>query len=102
MPALQLPEGCELDEYDTDCTWDELAAKQGDGQPFGVVSPTTFEEGDCAAFLDRNSLAAELSRRVFVLMVDETHVLVFDEHGERIDEPSEFVDNGRQNLRGDH
>ena len=24
MPALQIPPACELDGFDTDCTWEEL------------------------------------------------------------------------------
>eukprot|EP00966_Prymnesium_polylepis_P010274 236996-Prymnesium_polylepis.1 len=85
MPALQLPDDSERDEYDTDCTWAELAAKQSAGS-FGVIDRATVEEGDCIAMMDRNLFSQELIRRVFVLLFAD-FVLVFDEHGQRINEP---------------
>ncbi len=52
MPTLPLPDDCELDDYDTDCTWPELA----DGQRAALVEINrgSIEEGDCLPFLDRN------------------------------------------------
>ena len=102
MPQLSLPADCVLDEYDTNGTWADLAAKQGPANAHGEIeiSTDTFEEGDCAAFLDRNDLSEPLTRKVFVLAMED-HVLVFDEDGKRIDEPKCFVYDGKQALTGD-
>ena len=98
MPELQLPDGCELDEYDTDCSWEELDSMQ---RGRAAITKSCFEEGACFAFLDRNSLAHECNRRIFVLVPDDEHVLIFAEDGSRIDEPGQFVKDGRQELAGD-
>ena len=70
VPVLQLPDASELDEYDTDCTWAELAAKQSAGS-FGVIDRATVEEGDCITMMDRNLFSQQFTRRVFVLFFDD-------------------------------
>ena len=97
MPILDVPPGTELDDYDTDCTWAELVVKQ---VSIGPISKSTIVFGDCIAFMG-NTFYDEPHRRVFIIVVDEDHVLVFDENGSRVDEPDQFVVDGRQNLHGD-
>ena len=101
MPELQLPDGCcELfDVIDTDGTWEELAVRQ-QGEK-SRIDRSTFEEGDCYAFMDSNNIGEACNRPVFVLMVDDQHALVFDEHGARIDEPENNVVDGRHDLDGE-
>ena len=65
MVALQLPDGCGHDEYDTDGSWRELVAVQGIS--LLEIDRSTIDEGDCLAFLDRNSFAEQFNRYVFVL-----------------------------------
>ena len=101
MPELQLPDGCcELfDVLDTDGTWEELAVRQQGDQC--RIDRSTFKEGDCHAFMNSNNEGEACNRPVFVLMVDDTHALVFDEHGARIDEPENNVVDGRHDLHGE-
>ena len=102
MVVLQVPAGTDLgDEYDLDSTWEALAEKQHG--LYSDLSPESIEEGDCFAFFDRNSFAqdwSDTSRKVFILIEDEVHTFVFDEHGLPIHEPDAGVVNGRQPLQG--
>eukprot|EP00966_Prymnesium_polylepis_P022800 524594-Prymnesium_polylepis.1 len=52
--------------------------------------------------LDRNCITEEFGRRVFVHLEDEEYAFIFDEDGNPIDEPSNFVTKGQQKLEGDH
>ena len=88
--------GADADAQDIDCSWGELALKQQRGD-FGVITKAAAEEGDTLAMLDRNCITEELTRRVFVVL-DDGCAFVFDEMGSPIDEPSNFVVNGRQQL----
>ena len=65
MVALQLPDGCGHDEYGTDGTWLDLTVIQG--MSLIEIDRSSIEEGDCLAFLDRNSFAEQVNRYVFVL-----------------------------------
>jgi hypothetical protein len=88
--------GADADAQDIDCSWGELALKQQRGD-FGVITKAAAEEGDTLAMLDRNCITEEFTRRVFVVL-DDGYAFVFDEMGSPIDEPSNFVVNGRQQL----
>ena len=69
---------------------------------FGEITKENLEAGDTLAMLDRNCIREEFVRRVFVLAATEEIVIVFDEHGQPIDEPGNFVEGGWQQLHGDH
>ena len=91
----------DIDNEDLGCSWEELVVKQHRGD-LGEVSKENLEAGDTLAMLDRNCITEEFTRRVFVLIANDENVLVFDEHGEPIDEPGNFVEGGWQKLHGDH
>ena len=102
MVVLRVPEnGYDLDDQDVGCSWEELVVKQHRGD-FGEITKEDLEVGDTLAMLDRNCITEEFVRRVFVLAATEEDVIVFDEHGQPIDEPGDFVEGGWQLLHGDH
>ena len=102
MVVLRVPENSlDLQDEDIGQTWEELAARQQRGD-VGKITKETLEDGDTLAMEDRNCFAGEFNRRVFVHVASEEYVLVFDEDGAVIDEPSEFVEGGWQLLRGGH
>ena len=78
-------------------SWEELAQDQ---LQFENDWRENLESGYVLALHDRNCFVEEWSRRVLVLVDDEC-VYVFDESGQPIDEPSNFVPLGRQELYGD-
>ena len=97
-----LPENNDdLDDEDLGCSWEELVVKQHRGD-FGEITKETLEEGDMIAMLDRNCITEEYTRRVFVHVANDEYVLIFDENGVPIDDPSNLVDKGWLKLRGDH
>ena len=101
MVVLRVPEnGYDLDDQDVGCSWEELVVKQHRGD-FGEITKEDLEVGDTLAMLDRNCITEEFVRRVFVLAATEEDVIVFDEHGQPIDEPGDFVEGGWQQLHGD-
>ena len=69
---------------------------------FGEITKETVEQGDTIAMLDRNCITEKFGRRVFVHLEDEVYAFIFDEDGNPIDEPSNFVTKGQQKLEGDH
>ena len=101
MVVLVMPEGCGFENEDVGCSWDALAYRQRAGF-LGDLTKAGVEEGDTLAMQDRNCITEEFERKVFVHVVDDESAFIFDEYGEAIDEPSEFVSAGRQSLRGDH
>ena len=101
MVVLVMPEGCGFENEDVGCSWDALAYRQRAGF-LGDLTKAAVEEGDTLAMQDRNCITEEFERKVFVHVVDDESAFIFDEYGEAIDEPSEFVSAGRQSLRGDH
>ena len=102
MVMLRVPENVyDLEDQDIGCSWEELAAKQHRGD-LGEVTKENLEEGDTYALLDRNCITEQYTNRVFVHVATDEYVLVFDENGMPIDDPSNFVVNGWQKLHGDH
>ena len=100
MPILELhmPADFEGDNPEVD-SWEETARRQLEHPP----NLEALEEGDALALLDRNDFTEEWSeerRKVFAL-IDTDDAYIFDEHGELIDEPANFLPGGRQPLRGD-
>ena len=88
--------GYEGDPQECD-SWEELARAQ-------LNLPPDFEpeEGDVLALEDRDCFITEWpSRRVFVLVGFDC-IYLFDENGTVIDDPENFVPNGRQDHLGDH
>ena len=101
MPStvtFTMPDGFEGDPVDT-VPWADLAREQ---LSYVSTAWSNMEEGDVLALEDRNAFTEEWpGRRVFVVL-DTEDALVFTESGEPIHEPSNFVENGRQPLHGDH
>ena len=84
-----------MEDYDLDCDWEQLAAKQE------KLDLESLEEGDVWALEDRNNFAHDWpGRRVFVLVddVDQDRVIVFDELGALINEPTDGVCQGVQQV----
>ena len=102
MVVLRVPQNdVDIDDEDIGCSWEEMVFKQHRGD-FGEITKETLEEGDTIAMLDRNCIAEKFTTRVFVKVATEDYVMVFDENGAVIDDPSNFVKGGWQKLRGDH
>jgi hypothetical protein len=98
MPVvvLRVPIDFDGDPPEVD-SWVECARKQLRDPP----DLDQMEEGDSFALFDRNDMTEEwstTSRRVIVLIMSE-NALIFDEHGELIDDPSNFLPGGIQPLR---
>ena len=93
MVVLRPPNGWLIEDVDLGCSWEELVVKQQRGD-FGEITKETVEQGDTIAMLDRNCITEKFGRRVFVHLEDEVYAFIFDEDGNPIDEPSNFVTKG--------
>ena len=69
-----------------------------DDPPLGFVEGG---HGTTLAMYDRNLFSEAFNRRVYVVHGDDC-VHVFDTDGNLVNEPTNFVTNGRQALNGDH
>ena len=84
--------------------WSALDADQyflNDEHKVCAESFCDCEQNTVLALEDRNSLANEWPGRSVFVVKGLSCVCIFDEWGEPIDEPSEFVTAGRQPLEGD-
>ena len=98
LVALTIDGECDITSYD----WMKLCKMQNKAMNAArLVQADNFAKelpGHCLALEDRNSLAEEWpGRRVFVVR-GATSACIFDEDGDAIDEPSDFVSAGVQPL----
>jgi len=96
--ALTIDGECDITSYD----WMKLCKMQNKAMNAArLVQADNFAKelpGHCLALEDRNSLAEEWpGRRVFVVR-GATSACIFDEDGDAIDEPADFVSAGVQPL----